>query len=263
MTVSAHQVVTFAGEPFRGNPAFAVTLERPLADNVLFNLCAQLREDVLAVLVKSGREIELRCVTSAGPHPGAGHATHAAAWVALNRLRPGERELSFRLENGDRRNVRADGDKIAVDWPIMPFGETDEIDALAAALGRRPVQTFGSAFGAIALYASPDDVADLAPDLDRVARLDANTVIVTAPASRSDFVIRVFAPKLGLPEDPVCGTAHRIVVPLWAERLGKTSLVSHQLSARTGELFCELRRDIVTIAGLAAPFLEGVIRLPG
>jgi predicted PhzF superfamily epimerase YddE/YHI9 len=263
MTVSAHQVVTFSGEPFRGNPAFAVTLERPLPDGVLFDMCAQLHEDVLAILATAGSDIELRFVTSGGPHPGAGHATHAAAWVALNRLRPGERELSFRLNNGDRRNVRRDGEMIAVDWPIMPFTDTDQIDTLAEALGRRPAQTFGSSFGTIALYASPDDVADLAPDLDRVRRLQANTVIVTAPATRSDFVIRVFAPKLGLPEDPVCGTAHRIVVPLWAKRLGKTSLVSHQLSARTGELFCELRRDIVTIAGLAAPFLEGVIHLPG
>jgi predicted PhzF superfamily epimerase YddE/YHI9 len=114
----------------------------------------------------------------------------------------------------------------------------------------------------IALFPTAEDVAALAPDLDRVALLEANTVIVTAPASRSDFVVRVFAPKVGLPEDPVCGTAHRIIVPFWAHRLGRTSLVSHQLSPRTGELFCELRGDTVTIAGLATPFLEGVIRLP-
>jgi predicted PhzF superfamily epimerase YddE/YHI9 len=151
---------------------------------------------------------------------------------------------------------------IAVDWPIMPFSAVDEVDALEQALRHRPERTFSSSFGTIALYPSAEDVAALAPDLGRVAELGANTVIVTAPASRSDFVVRVFAPKLGLPEDPVCGTAHRIIVPYWAQRLGRTSLVSHQLSPRTGELFCELRGDVVTIAGLAAPFLEGVIRLP-
>ena len=102
---------------------------------------------------------------------------------------------------------------------------------------------------------------DLTPDLDRLAALDANAVIVTAAGRRSDFVLRVFAPKLGLPEDPVCGTAHRIIVPFWAEQLGKTSLVSHQLSQRGGELFCELRNGAVTIAGLAVPFLEGMLRL--
>jgi PhzF family phenazine biosynthesis protein len=262
MSVAAHQIVTFAGEPFRGNPAFAVALERPLPDTTQFKLCAQLHEDVLAVLTGRGPDIELRFVTQRAVHPGAGHATHAAAWVALNRLCPGTRELSFRLANGGHRPVRCDGEIIAVDWPIMPFSAVDEIDALEQALGHRPERTFSSSFGTIALYPFAEDVAALAPDLGRVVELGANTVIVTAPASRSDFVVRVFAPKLGLPEDPVCGTAHRIIVPYWAQRLGRTSLVSHQLSPRTGELFCELRGDVVTIAGLAAPFLEGVIRLP-
>ena len=161
------------------------------------------------------------------------------------------------------RRVRADGDLIAVDWPIMPFADVDRLEALEQSLGRRPESTFEADFGVIAVFASEEEVRELAPDLQRIAALEANTVIVTAAASRSDFVIRVFAPKLGLPEDPVCGTAHRIIVPFWAKRLGRTSLVSHQVSARRGELFCELRGDVVTIAGLAVPFLEGVIRLRG
>ena len=260
MSVSVHQVVTYAEEPFRGNPAFVVTLDRPRAGTVLSNVCAQLHEAVLAVLIPDGSEIDLCFATPTGSHPGAGHATHAAAWAALHRLRPGTRELAFRLGDGGRRVARAEGHLIAVDWPIMPFSDVDQVDVLEDSLGRRPEQTFEATFGTIAVFQSEEDVRTLAPDLDRVARLNANTVIVTAPASRSDFVVRVFAPKLGLPEDPVCGTAHRIIVPLWAKRLGRNSLVSHQLSERTGELFCELRKDAVTIAGYATPFLEGTIR---
>ena len=261
MTITAHQIITYSDAPFRGNPAFVVTLDRPMPDAVLSEICAQLHEDVLAVMVPDGTEVELRFVTRNGPHPGAGHATHAAAWVALNRIRPGARELAFRLESGELRHVRAEGDRIAVDWPVMPFSDLDHIDALEASLGRRPETTLASSFGTIAVFASEADVGELAPNLDRVAALEANAVVVTAPARRSDFVIRVFAPKLGLPEDPVCGTAHRIIVPFWAERLGKKQLVSHQISPRTGELFCELRNDAVTIAGLATPFLEGALRL--
>jgi PhzF family phenazine biosynthesis protein len=261
MPISAHQIVTFAAEPFRGNPAFVVTLEKPLPESVLSSLCAQLHEDVLAVMIPNGDDIELRYVTRSGPHPGAGHATHAAAWVAFNRIRPGTREIAFRLQDGDVRRTRSDGDLIAVDWPIISYTDVDQRDALEESLGRRPARTLASAFGTIAIFDSENVVKDLAPNLDLVARLDTNAVVVTAPAQRSDFVIRVFAPKLGLPEDPVCGTAHRIIVPFWAERLGRTSLVSHQLSARSGELFCELRKDAVTIAGVAAPFLEGVLRL--
>jgi PhzF family phenazine biosynthesis protein len=260
MAVRAHQIVTFASEPFQGNPAFVVTPDQPLPDRVLFNVCAQLNEDVLAVITP-GPELELRFVTRSGPHAGAGHATHAAAWVALNCLQPGADELEFRLAGGGTRQVRREGDLIAVDWPVMPYTDLDQIDALAESLGRRPERTFSSTFGTIAVFASEADVGELNPDFGRLAELAANAVVVTAPARRADIVIRVFAPKLGLPEDPVCGTAHRIIVPFWAGRLGKQSLVSHQLSARTGELFCELRGDAVTIAGLAAPFLEGAIRL--
>src|SRR6185295_10618900 len=96
--ITVHQIVTYAAEPFRGNPAFVVTLDRPRAATVLSDLCAQLHEAVLAVLIPDGAEIDLRFATPTGSHPGAGHATHAAAWVALNRLRPGARELAFRLE---------------------------------------------------------------------------------------------------------------------------------------------------------------------
>jgi predicted PhzF superfamily epimerase YddE/YHI9 len=262
MSVFVDQIVTYAGDTFRGNPAFVVTFEQPRAASVLSNLCAQLHEGVLAVLIPDGAEIDLRFATPTGSHPGAGHSTHAAARVAFSRLRPGAREIAFRLEKGDRRMARVEDDLIAVDWPVMSFSDVDQVDALAPSLGRRPERTFEAPFGTVAVYPSPQDVHLLAPDLDAVARLKTNTVIVTAPGDRSDLVIRVFAPKLGLPEDPVCGTAHRIIVPMWAKRLGKTSLVSHQLSERTGELFCEWRNDIVTIAGRAVPFLEGTLQIP-
>jgi predicted PhzF superfamily epimerase YddE/YHI9 len=82
-------------------------------------------------------------------------------------------------------------------------------------------------------------------------------VIATAPARSADFAIRVFAPKVGLPEDPVCGTAHRILTPLWAERIGRDTLMSHQLSARTGELICRLEGDMVAISGRAVTVIDG------
>ena len=100
------------------------------------------------------------------------------------------------------------------------------------------------------------------PDLDAIARFDRGTVIVTAPGETSDIVIRVFAPKLGLPEDPVCGTAHRIIVPYWSEQLGRTELHSHQLSPRGGDLWCRLEGETVIISGESRTFLAGVLHLP-
>jgi len=257
-----YQIATFASDPFRGNPTYVITLTAPRPTAILQTLCRHLRESMIAVLAVDGDTVTLYCVTPTGSHPGAGHTTHAAAWVALNKLRPGVSALELRLENGEHRSVRTEGDLVAVDWPIMPYHEVDQIAALRDCLGKQPLETYLSSFGVIAIFANDDDIATLRPDMAMVARLPSDTVIVTAPASKADFAIRVFAPKMGLPEDPVCGTAHRILAPLWAARTKRRTLVSHQLSERSGELFCRLDGDIVTIAGRAVPVLDGTIAVP-
>ncbi|MEO8667082.1 MAG: PhzF family phenazine biosynthesis protein [Bauldia sp.] len=262
MPVPIHQIVTFAKDPFRGNPAFVVTLDAPRPAEMMMALCRQLQEPVLAVLSDDGEQVELRYFTPEGPHPGAGHSTHAAAWVALNRLRPGASAIEFGLDGGGRRAARAEDGRISVDWPVMPLRPLDARDALADCLGSAPDETFDSSFGVIAVFADDTKVAALSPDLAKVARLSSDTVIVTAPSQSADFAIRVFAPRIGLNEDPVCGTAHRILVPFWADRLKRDTLVSHQLSPRGGILYCRLGEGIVTITGEATLFLDGTIALP-
>lgn len=261
-SIAIHQIITFASEPFGGNPAFVITLDAPQPASVLQGLSRQLREPVLAVLLRDGGGLRLDYVTSDGTHPGAGHATHAAAWVALHRLHPGTSSLDLRLAGGGTRLIRLDENgRISVDWPVMAFSPTDAVSELAAALGRTPRETFASTFGLIAVLETTEEVASLEPDLAAVARLRSDTVIVTASGADTDFSIRVFAPKIGLPEDPVCGTAHRILVPLWAERLGRSTLSSHQLSKRGGRLYCQLDGPTVTISGDALLFLEGSLSL--
>ena len=256
------QIVTFATDPFCGNPAFVVTLNEPLPDAPLHQLCKHLNESMIAVLASETDGLGLRFVTPTGFHSGAGHATHAAAWVALKTLRPGATSLDLRLQSGGSRAIRAEGDLISVDWPAMPYSSADMLASLEDALGIRPRETFTSAFGAIAIFDRSETIARLTPDLGKIAKLPSDTVIVTAPSDAADFAIRVFAPKLGLPEDPVCGTAHRILVPLWAARTGRRALVSHQLSERGGKLFCQLHGETVTISGRATPFLTGSVAFP-
>ena len=262
LLVPIQQIATFATDPFRGNPAFVVTLDAPLPATVLHRLCRHLNETMVAVLAPENNGFSLHFVTPTGFHPGAGHATHAAAWVALKTLRPGEASLDLHLQSGGYRSIRAEGDLISVDWPAMPYASADMLAPLEDALGVRPLETFSSSFGAIAVFDRSETIAGLTPDLGKVSKLPSDTVIVTAPSTAADFAIRVFAPKLGLPEDPVCGTAHRILAPLWAGRTGRRTLVSHQLSERGGELFCQLRGETVTISGRATSFLAGSIALP-
>ena len=262
MLVPIQQIVTFARDPFRGNPAFVITPSAPLPAPILHQLCSHLHEIMIAVVTPKDGGLGVSFVTPTGFHPGAGHATHAAAWVVLKTLRPNEAGIDLFLDSGKQRSIRADGDLISVDWPAMPYTSVDLQAPLGDALGVQPLATYESPFGAIAVFENEETVAKLAPDIGKVSDLPVDTVMVTSPARRADFAIRVFAPKLGLPEDPVCGTAHRILTPLWAAKTGRHALVSHQLSDRGGELFCELHDDVVTISGRATRFLTGSIDLP-
>jgi predicted PhzF superfamily epimerase YddE/YHI9 len=257
-----HQVVTFATDPFRGNPAFVLTVPEAPVPAVMMGACELLGADVIAVIAAGeGDEPSLEFFTSSGPHPGAGHATMAAAHVALAR-RGGEAAVRFRLPSGERRAARRVAGRIAVDWPPMPFEAVERRDELARALGRRPIESYIAPFGYVAIFTSADDVAGLSPDLTRVAAFDRAAVIATAREGDADVVIRVFAPNVGLPEDPVCGTAHRIIAPYWSQRLARPSLHSRHLSKRGGDLWCQVAGDTVTIAGDSITVVEGTLLLP-
>ena len=150
-----------------------------------------------------------------------------------------------------------------MDFPTARQAASTASRDMAAALGARPRETWVAPFGYVAIFDDPAVIAEMRPDQGRVSAFDRSAVIATAPGgTASDIVIRVFAPTVGLPEDPVCGTAHRIVVPYWAERLGKTRIYSRQLSPRGGDLWCEDKGATVVIAGETNLVLDGTIRLP-
>jgi predicted PhzF superfamily epimerase YddE/YHI9 len=263
------QVVTFATDPRCGNPAFALSAADGASEGGLTAACAILRADVIAVVgAPAGSEVPLRFFTMEGAHPGAGHATLAAAHTVLREIPNGgqgasSRAITFRLANGDRRSAHVEGDRIFVDFPAMPGSRVDRIADMEAALGARPRETWVAPFGYVAIYDDAAAIARMRPDLARVATFDRTAVIATAPGGEgADIVIRVFAPNVGLPEDPVCGTAHRIIVPYWAEKLGKRKIHSRQLSTRGGDLWCEDLGDKVVIGGETSLIIDGTIRLP-
>jgi PhzF family phenazine biosynthesis protein len=257
---SLYQVVTFATDPRHGNPAFVLSGARGISDAALMAACTILGTDVVAVIDETADGMTpLRFFTSKGAHGGAGHATLAAAHVALH---DGVRAVRFQTASGDRA-AQIEGERIAVDFPVMPGDRTDCVAELEAALGARPVESWVAPFGHVAIYDDPKTIAAMQPDLDRVARFGRTAVIATAPGcDGADIVIRVFAPNAGLPEDPVCGTAHRIIVPYWARRLEKKKIHSRQLSPRGGDLFCEDKGEVIAIGGECSLVIEGTIRLP-
>lgn len=261
MRAEVHQVATFAREPFGGNPAFVLTLDRPTGAETLQRVAAQLNETILASIRPLGnKRAELLFHTATGPHRGAGHATAAAAHVWLARQE--EPTATFVLADGSERVVTREGARISVPWPVMASRAVPMADALSAALGVTVAEAFDSDFGYIAICDGPAAVETLRPDMGAIAGLDRDAVVVTAPGHDSDLVIRVFAPKIGLPEDPVCGTAHRIIVPYWSGRFGRTELYSRQASPRGGDLWCRLDGNQVIISGESTIFLSGTVELP-
>jgi PhzF family phenazine biosynthesis protein len=263
------QVVTFATDPLRGNPAFVLSDARDASDQALITACTILRADVVAVLGEASAGVTpLRFFTSKGAHAGPGHATLAAAHVALRDgasegADAGQAAVIFHTANGERRVGQAEDGRISVDFPAMPGSRVDRVADMEAALGVRPLETWVAPFGYVAIYDDPTIIAEMQPDLARIAAFDRTAIIVTAPGRvTSDIVIRVFAPNVGLPEDPVCGTAHRIIVPYWAERLGKSKIHSRQLSPRGGDLWCEDKGAVVAIGGETRLVIDGTVRLP-
>lgn len=189
-----------------------------------------------------------------------GHATLASAYVIAHVLKPGVRHMIFSSRSGPLA-VDADGDLIRLDFPADAPRAITPPSGLERALGLRPREVLASRINYLLVLATESEVREVAPDMEALMKLDPSGVIVTAPGSDCDFVSRFFAPRLGVPEDPVTGSAHCVLVPYWAERLGKTTLHARQLSARGGELFCEARGERVWIAGRAVKYLEGFIEV--
>ncbi len=260
MKLLLFQVDAFTGRVFGGNPAAVVLLEHWLDDAVLQAIAAENNLSETAFLVGGDGRYRIRWLTPTSEVDLCGHATLASGWVVLNRLEPGRGEVSFASNSGPLRVIaEGDGGRLTLDFPSrLPEPAEGSRAVVAQALGSEPLALLASR-DYLALFESEEQVRALRPDMARVAALDRMAVIATARGSDCDFVSRFFAPSVGVPEDPVTGSAHCTLVPFWAERLGKTRLFARQVSQRGGELWCELRGDRVSIAGQAALYLEGTI----
>ena len=259
MRLPLWQVDAFASKIFAGNPAAVVPLDAWLPDSVLRAIAAENNLAETAYFVPHGEDYAIRWFTPEIEMPLCGHATLASAWVVLNRLEPGRNAVTFHSHSGPLMVTR-DGERLALDFPVNAIKPSAGHPALVACLGAAPRELYES-YQWIAVYDSEEQVRALKPDFGALAKLDLHGVVVTAPGRDCDFVSRFFAPAAGVAEDPVTGASHTRLVPYWAKRLGKTKLFARQVSARGGELWCELKGERVVMAGHAALYLEGTIEV--
>lgn len=258
-----YQVDAFTDRVFGGNPAAVVPLEAWLPDPVLQAVAAENNLSETAFLVPRGERFDLRWFTPTIEVDLCGHATLAAARVVLDHLRPGSESVRFDSRSGELV-VHAEGGTLRMDFPAYPPEPVPAPDSLLAALGTPPVELLASPVKFLAVYEDEEQVRALTPDRDGLMAQDRLGVIATAPAAdpKLDFVSRFFAPKAGVYEDPVTGSAHCVSTPYWSKRLGKAQLHARQISARGGELWCEDRGERIWIRGQAVTYLEGRIALP-
>jgi PhzF family phenazine biosynthesis protein len=260
MKLRLFQLDAFASRVFTGNPAAVVPLDAWLPDPTLQAIATENSLSETAFFVGGKGDFEIRWMTPTSEVDLCGHATLASAWVVFNELDRGRTQVRFRSQSGPLE-VSAEGDKLALDFPARPADPVaGSAAALAAALGARPSEVRASR-DYLAVFETEEEVRALAPDMGRVAALDRMAVIATAPGRDSDFVSRFFAPAVGVPEDPVTGSAHCTLVPYWSQRLGKPRLFARQVSARGGELWCADRGERVTIAGRCVKYLDGTFEL--
>jgi len=259
MQIPLYQVDAFTSRVFGGNPAAVCPLDDWLDDAVLQAIALENNLSETAFFTGSGDRRKLRWFTPACEVDLCGHATLASAFVIMQLLEKGRREIRFETRSGEL-SVMSDGRLYTLDFPSRPPQPLNPPPALAAALGATP-QAVLAARDVLAVFGSEGEVKALEPDMAAVAKLDTFAVIVTAPGNDVDFVSRFFAPAKGVPEDPVTGSAHCTLIPYWAQRLGKTRLRARQISKRGGELWCELAGDRVKISGEAALFAEGKLHV--
>jgi len=259
MKIPYFHVDAFTGDGFLGNPAGVCILQDWPADSVLQAIAAENNLSETAFVIERDGFWDLRWFTPTTEVDLCGHATLAPAFVITKCLKHPASPVKFQSKSGPLL-VNCESERLVLDFPSRPAAACPIPDQLGAALGRKPVEVL-KARDYLVLLESEEDVRNLRPDITALQRIEAYAFITTAPGQKSDFVSRFFAPRVGVGEDPVTGSAHCTLIPYWAKRLGKQKLHALQLSKRGGELFCEDRGARVGIGGRATLYMRGELDL--
>jgi len=256
-----YQVDAFTSRVFGGNPAAIIPLDAWLEDDVLQAIAMENNLSETAYYVACDQDYELRWFTPTVEVDLCGHATLAAAHVLFNHEGYTADTIRFQTRSGELRVTRSDKG-LTLDFPAVTLVPIEVVESVCDALGAtadHAVTANANAHSVVYVFASQSDVAGLNPDFGALMNASEGPVIVTAPGEDCDFVSRFFGPQVGVNEDPVTGSAHCSLVPYWSERLGKSSLIAKQISARGGLLDCEIRDGRVFMTGTGVTFLTGTV----
>lgn len=247
----------FAEEIFKGNPAGVCVSDRELPAETMQKIAFENNLSETAFLVKSGDKYNLRWFTPLFEIDLCGHATLASAFIVMNYIEPTLEEVRFSTVSGEL-SVRRNGDMYEMIFPERIPEKVDVTSEIAEALEIVPKEVW-SGRDLFAVLENEEAVRKFVPNYEKSEKLDKWLgICITAKGEKADFVSRFFCPELKL-EDPVTGSAHSSLVPLWSEKLGKKVLEAEQLSQRGGKLYCEQGDGFVKISGKTVLYLKGEI----
>jgi predicted PhzF superfamily epimerase YddE/YHI9 len=261
MRAPIFQVDAFTNRLFAGNPAAVMPMQSFPKDATLQAIAAENNLAETAFLVPDNGDYRLRWFTPTVEVPLCGHATLASGAVVMERLEPGRTAVSFQSASGVL-DVRRTIEGYVMDFPVRLSEPVPPLPRLAEASGAVPKEVFVNAFNYMAVLESPSVLRKLVPDLASISRFDRDGVIVTAPGDENyDFISRYFAPAKGIPEDPVTGSAHCMLAPYWANRLGKSNFRAYQASPRGGEVICRLIGQRVELEVTCVFYIDGTVEV--
>jgi phenazine biosynthesis protein PhzF family len=262
MKIPLFYIDAFTSEVFKGNPAAVCLLEPGLPPETLQSIANEHNLSETAFVIREDKEIfNLRWFTPKVEVDLCGHATLAAAHVLFSIYNFGNKPIQFKTRSGLLPVTQSSDGKITLDFPAFKAEHVKADPLLEEALNSSLKEVYRSQNRLLVVLPTEKDVLTLSPDFTKLKQLEARGIIITAQGNDCDFVSRYFAPKVGINEDPVTGSAHCTLVPYWSNILNKKSLHAKQLSERTGELWCQFSGDRVQISGYAITYMQGTINI--
>lgn len=262
MKIPIYKVDAFTNTLFNGNPAAICPLNEWLPDEVLQQIGMENNLSDTAFLVKEGKDYQIRWFTPTVEVDLCGHATLASAFVIFNHWGYPGNEIHFLSKSGLLKVNKEINGKLTLDFPAsIPQIVNEPPASILEGLNLSAAPVYKGPFDYMVVLENQQQIIALEPDFKTLARADGRGIVVTAKGDETDFVSRCFYPQSGIDEDPVTGSAHTMMTPFWAEKLGKKKLTAMQLSKRKGWLDCELSNDRVLMSGYAVTFLTGEIEV--
>lgn len=261
MNLKIFQVDAFTGNLFSGNPAAVVPLTEWLPLEKMQAIANENNLSETAFFVEDGEFFELRWFTPETEVDLCGHATLAAAHVLFSHLKYEREKIRFQTKSGEL-SVQKNGKFYSMNFPQNRPDKVPAPAALSEALDVDSKEIYFNTDYLIVLE-NEDMVKRVTPNFEKLKKVDTRGVIITAPGDEFDFVSRFFAPAVGINEDPVTGSAHTLLTPLWSEKLGKKSFRAVQISRRRGIIHCKMKEERVELSGEAVTYLTGNIELGG